>query len=237
MLQEVTHIEGLDNAFEHVDMLDDTNPGAIQVHFEVRAEEMPFKTAEKGTVVRENFVWIVKKYDLGRSEVSRRVRDKLEFDETNQKWKIKRLLEGRRGDGTPISDIARYSQQWNAFMKGLVDYVIGTPINVLFKADPSRAEIYKSRGIKSVEQLASLNDSDLQSMGMGTGADKQKAAKYLDKIGSAASGIEVTHQLEERDRLIRQQQAQIDDLSSKLTELLEAQLKKGSKKTKVEAEA
>jgi hypothetical protein len=228
-VQQVSHIEGY-VGFDPIEMADDTKPGATQIRFETRSEVMPALSEKENREVRKNFIWIIKTKDLGHTEISRRVSDSVEFDEKTGKWKILKLLSGQYNDGTPISDIRRYPDSWNLFMRGISDAVIGTPISILFKADPSRAALYKARGIQSIEQLAGFTDSDCQGMGMGAGDDRRKAIAYVAKIEKLAPGVAMNGELEARDKKISELTNTVADLTSKLTQILEAQLGEGDGK-------
>lgn len=212
MLEKVTHIEGLD-AYDDVEVYDDTPPGVTQVNFEVRSEEMPFLSAKEGKIVRNNFIWIRKVMDLGRSILERRIYDSVEFDEITQKWKIKKLA--------VMSDIRRYPESWNAFMRGASAESIGTPISLIFKNDPSRAEMYKTKGIHSIEQLASLTDSHIQELGMGIGSDREKAKNYMLRIEQQAPKLALDSLVEEKDRQIASLEAKLSDLTDKFTKFME----------------
>jgi hypothetical protein len=215
MLEKITHIEGL-SAFENMELYDDTPPGAVQIRFFVKTEEMPFLSAEKGEIVTKNFVHIEKVMDLGRSVLSRRIRDTVEWDKEAKAWKVKRLA--------VKSDIKTYPNQWNAFAKGMQEGdTIGIPLSLLFKSDPSRAAFYAARYITTVEQLAEINQSNVDQLGLGARGDQERAKIYLEKVKANSQGTELTLKLEEKDKQISSLQNQLTDLSAKLTELLERQ--------------
>lgn len=228
MLEQVTHIEGLENAFEQAQLLNDTNPGVTQIRFTVKSEEMPFLSAEAGRVITKNFIWITKVMDLGRSELSRRIRDKVLFDETTRKWKILSL-------GSPRSDIKQYPAQWNAFYRGIQDQIIGTPLMMIFKGDPARAEMYKFRHIDTVEQLAACGDGEIQGLGMGAREDVRRAQEYIKTAKAQAPAMEFNLKLDQKDRQIEQLQSVVSELSERLNQFLsddEAAPKKRSKAKK-----
>ena len=213
-LEKVTHIEGLDNAYEMGDLRDDTDPGAVLIKFYLESEEMPFLTEQTGEIVRKNFVWISKEWDLGKSRVQRRIRDRVEYDNTEKRWKVKVLSAGD-------SDIKRYSQEWNAFAKGTTDDVIGTPLMLLFKADPSRVEFYKSRHITTIQQLASLPQSSVDDLGMGAGDDVRKAKAYMAHMENEAPLTNLQARVQEKDQQIATLSDQVARLSDQMTNMLE----------------
>ena len=214
MLEKVTHIEGLDGHYESTDMPNDTDPTITQIRFTAKAEEMPFLTAKEGRLVEKNYIWITKIFDLGKSELSRRVRDTVEYDEESKKWKIRKLVHN--------SDIKQYPEEWNAFMRGIQDQIIGTPLSVLFRGDPARLNMYKFRHIETVEQLSACGEGEIGGLGMGAREDVRRAQSYITRAKEQAPQLEMKHALDQKDQQIGALQSQLTDLSSKLTQLLEA---------------
>lgn len=217
-------IDGYDGLDEEA-LLDDTDPTATQITFDVKSEVMPYKSDQEGKIIRENYVWIKKVINLGNSIVERRIKDKVEFNTETNKWKVNRLA--------PVSDIKTYPEQWNAFCRNANQGDIGTPLSLIFKNDPTLVEMYKAKYITSLEQLAACSDADLQMLGMGAREHKAKARQYLEKIKELAPSIATSNALEEKDRKIASLESRISDLSDKLTQLLSAALEeKKPRKTK-----
>lgn len=220
MLEKITHIEGLEAAYDDVEVFDDTPPGATQVTFEVRSEEMPYKSAVEGRLVKENFVWIKKVMDLGRSVLERRIYDTVEFDSINEKWVIKKLA--------VQSDIKRYPESWNAFARNAKQEDIGTPLSLLFKNDPSRVDMYKGRGIRTVEQLMSLTDAHVQDLGMGVSDDRRKALSYMKRIEAQAPKLALDTLLEEKEASINALRDKVVDLEKLIKAMQEAEMHKST---------
>lgn len=207
-ITRVEQIAGYDG-FKNEDVVNTENPFAVQVHFKVISEEMPAKTRDMGKIVRENFVWIFKEWDLGNSVVSRRIRDKVHFDEATGKWKVDWLA--------PNSDIEKYTQQWNAFVAGNTDNLVGTALILMFKNDPSKVENYARWNIKYVEQVAALTDDAAQSFGMGGMDDKKKAIAFLSRIDQMAPSAKTEALLADKEEKIASLQKQLSELSSKVS--------------------
>ena len=222
MLKPVTHIEGYEGLEIQDDLPNDTNPNSVQVRFDVKSEEMPALSAAAGRVIRQNFIHITCVWELGRTSFTRRIRDKVEFDEKTNKWKIKMFAPGG------LSDIRAWTTEWNAFMNGAAEQDFGTPLQFMFKNDPSRVEIYKRLGIGTIDRLAGLNDSDADSIGMGGRDDVRRAREFIARAKQAAPQIELNNRLEEKDHQIEKLQATINDLTEKLTELLQRDIKEAS---------
>ncbi len=84
---------------------------------------------------------------------------------------------------------ARFPKQWDSFQKGVEAAVSGTPLDMLFPAEPSAILTLKSFNVFTVEQLASLTDSAIANMPMGR-ALVDRAKRYLD---TATGGSEFHH--------------------------------------------
>jgi len=208
-LQRVTHIEGLDAHYEDKELLDDTPPQGVICKFEVRSEEIPAESTD--SIVRKNFVYVTRTWEVGHSSYSRRIRDKVTFDTASGKWKILKLAEGNQ------SDIKRNTEEWNAFVRGATEDDLGTPIAMLFKNDPSRALFYKDKYIKTIERLAGVNHTDAGLLGFGVTDDVKKAQTYLARMSAnvgAASTVSRLDDMQQENAVLR---AQLEDLKSKLT--------------------
>lgn len=229
-LQKVTHIEGLD-AFQDVDLSNDNDPGAMIIRFEVVSEELTNESALQGKIVRKNFVHIYKEWEVGHTSFRRRIRDRVEFDEAAGKWKVIQLAHESK------SDIMKHPAEWNAFALGTATVDVGTPLSVLFKADPSRVLMYKDRHITTVERLAGVNQTDAQLMGMGVYDDVQKAQAYIARLGSLSNQSGVAHKIDDQQHQIAVLQRTIEELKAKLDEKpeIENKPKRGRPAKKAEA--
>ncbi len=227
-LEKITHIEGLDeDQFQDVELHDDINPGATLVSFSVESVEMPALSKLDKKLVKKPFVFITKIMNLGNAILHRRVRDEIKLDEVSGKWKIVELVKGvNASDGSPRSDIKRYANEWNAFMRGVAYNDIGTPVEVLFKADPARAEYYKSRHIRTVETLSQLTETHIQDLGLGGRADVNKAKAYMEEVRAASDTSYFHNQLEEKDAQIETLMRQVRELQGQFEEIMTPKISK-----------
>jgi hypothetical protein len=215
-LNEISEIEGLDHDQDY-ELINDTNPEAILVKFEAISEYMPYLSEHSSTgSVYKTFVYRYLEKDLGRTVMRRRIRDKVEL--VDGKWKVISLAKNGQ------SDIKKFTKAWNMFARGNTDAIQGTPIALLFRADPSRAENYTRNHVDSIERLAALPDGEVEHLGMGAFDDRARARAYLARAKEAAAGIEFNAQFREMKDENSSLKAQIADLSEKLTKLLSAQL-------------
>lgn len=120
------------------------------------------------------------------------------------------------------SDPERFPREWAAFEAGQNGAAPGTSIYEWDGVTPSDARRFDLAGIKTVEQLALVSDSNLAGLGMGAMALREKARQHV-------SGDTVETQLREQ---INAQSEQIDKLTDVVNNLLE---KLGEKEPKKKA--
>lgn len=236
MKQQITHIEGLEGEYQDVEMVNDTPLGVTHIEFFPKSEQV-FKD---GKYEFKNFVWIKKVVNLGNLIIERRIRDAVEFDDNEKRWKIKELERGDDADGTPRSDIRRYASEWNAFARGSSLSIVGTPLEMIFRHDPTKVLAYKSKHVHTIEQLKSLTDSHIQELGLGAREDRELAVMYLDKIEKARPALEINNRFEQLEAQLAAKNREVSELTAKLTQLLqshvdglEKEAKKAPKKSKV----
>lgn len=110
-----------------------------------------------------------------------------------------------------LSDFHRnvYGDVIEAFNAGGVDAVVGTPLHLLPFLTKQRIVEYKSRGIRSAEDLIGLSEPQMQELGMGTREEMQKTIAYM-KTASDASIVA------KQDEQMREMQEKIDRLEMEL---------------------
>ena len=220
MLQKTTHIEGLEGHYEDLQLENDTPPQGVQVRFDVVPVEQTFLTAQENRPVYKDEVYITKEWELGRSRLARKIRDIVEFKDG--RYIVKKLARN--------SDIKEYPDAWNAFARGQSQENIGTPLSLLFKADPSKVEVYKFRHIQTVEQLAGLNSSNAQDLGMDAASDIERAKGFLRRTKEQGASLELNLKLEQMERENSTLKSQLEDLNDKLGQLLSAQIEEAKAK-------
>lgn len=121
----------------------------------------------------------------------------------------------------------RFASRYAQFKQGQAEQVIGTPLSAANLCTPAQIKELEFFNIRTVEQLAGLNDGNTQNM-MGLTGLKQAAQKYLDKANSVAT---LREQVEEK--FANERTAMQKELA-----LLREQLLKTTKgKAKAEADA
>ena len=119
-------------------------------------------------------------------------------------------------------DRRRFARHWQAYQEGREAMPSGTPLSVLFPANPEIIENLKYDKIFVVEQLAALNDTQIGNIGLGGRQFVDKAKAFLDQA-NMGKGLQDIF-------------AEVDQLSASLKakdkriEALEAALEKANKK-------
>ncbi len=75
--------------------------------------------------------------------------------------------------------VMRFRRQWQAYQDGRAEMPDGSPLSVLFPNNPEIVDNLKHVRISTVEQLAALNDTQIQNVGMGGRQFHDAAVKYL----------------------------------------------------------
>lgn len=118
------------------------------------------------------------------------------------------------GDREIFSELAnddhktRWPKQWEAFeTRQNQDVVEGTPLSEWPGIARSTAEELKFFNIHTLEQLANVNDSNVQNF-QGLGTLREKAKRYMSYAGvqaEANAAIELENRLQEMERQLREQ--------------------------------
>lgn len=117
-------------------------------------------------------------------------------------------------------DKRRFPKQYQAFRNNEEEYISGTPLeNWQYLSSAQVAEL-KYFGVRTVEQLANVNDSTGQNFS-GFNKLKKKAAEYIEASASDAPLVQLQAELEERDQKIEEQERTIQDLIARIEALEE----------------
>ena len=80
----------------------------------------------------------------------------------------------------------RFPQQWQNFQNQKEQVPDGTPLEMCKFIPPHRVMEFKAQRIHTAEQLASLPDSIIQTLGMGAARERELAKAYLKEDDSVA---------------------------------------------------
>lgn len=96
-------------------------------------------------------------------------------------------------------DKMRFNRQWNAFQTGTAAESSGTSLSLLFPANPAVIATLQLMNVWTIEQLAGLNGTQLQNVGMGGVRWQQLANDYLETAKKGADFTRIQGELEKRD--------------------------------------
>ena len=113
-------------------------------------------------------------------------------------------------------DRKRFPMQWAQFKDNAPQVSDGTPIDMLFPANPSSAAALKASGVHTVEQCAELSAHAIETIGMGAQGWVNTAKHYIEVANKGIKASQLKQALDEKDR-------EINSLKNKV-ELLEGQL-------------
>ena len=120
----------------------------------------------------------------------------------------------------PVNDFdkMRFRRQWEDYQAGREQIPTGTPLDMLFPAEPEIVASLKHLRIFTVEQLASLSDTGLGQIGLGGREFKERAGKYLD----AAQNMAGAHALQRELDAEREAHAKTRDMLTRIEQRLAA---------------
>lgn len=119
-------------------------------------------------------------------------------------------------------DKQRFPRHYAAFQQRIEMPAEGTPLAEWPAISRSMADQFAFVNVKTVEQLADLNDSTIDGKIPGAQTLKQRAKDWLDATKDDSVLSQLRTELEERDATILQMSVQMDVLSSKVDELMAA---------------
>lgn len=117
------------------------------------------------------------------------------------------------------TDKKRWPMQWAQFRDNAPQVSNGTPIDMLFPAQPSNAAALKASGVHTIEQLAELSAHAIENIGMGAQGWVNDAQRYLQVANKGVKASELKGMLEARDREIASQKHTIELLQAELADL------------------
>jgi len=117
-------------------------------------------------------------------------------------------------------DQNRWPQQWALFQQNREQTPEGTPIDLLYPEKPAVAATLRANGVMTIETCAELSGNAIDSIGMGAQTWVNAAQKYVQYANRGVAITQHRKDLEERDRQIRVQAQQIEELQGQISQLL-----------------
>ena len=117
----------------------------------------------------------------------------------------------------------RFPIQWSQFTQNRPQTADGTPIDMLFAANPAVAEMLKASGVHTVEQCAGLSAHAIETIGMGAQQWVNDATRYLEVADKGVKASQLKHALDEKDREINSLKHKLDMVTTELDHIRAAQ--------------
>jgi hypothetical protein len=96
-------------------------------------------------------------------------------------------------------DKQRFARHYQAFKANMAEPEIGTPLKEWAAVGRADVEMLNYHGVKTVEQLAGMSDSNLQNLGPGKIRLRQQAKDFLEQAKGNAPAAALRAELEKRD--------------------------------------
>ena len=110
-------------------------------------------------------------------------------------------------------DVARFPRHYDAFKRRIEAPNEGTPLHEWPLVSRSQAEEMAFYNVKTVEQLAEVNDNNAGQF-MGMQDLKRKASEWLERAGETAQSDELYSELKKRDDEIDELKIMVADLKA-----------------------
>lgn len=157
-----------------------------------------------------------------------------EFKEVHMVDLVKK---GSNGEATPWN-IKRLQQDqilwpyvkpyYDAWLQGQEDPVVGTPLDVLPFLTPGLVQHLKNIHINSAEDLASVGDNEMQRIGMGATAWRDKARAYVEAKEGDGKLADLNQRLTEENELMKAEVHELREEVNKLSALMPKPRKKAN---------
>lgn len=117
------------------------------------------------------------------------------------------------------ADRKRFPMQWAQYQQNRPQVSNGTPIDMLFPANPSVAAALKASGVHTVEQCGTLSAHAIESIGMGAQQWVNDANRYLEVANKGVKASQMKAALEEKDREIHSLSHKLDLVMAELNHM------------------
>jgi hypothetical protein len=118
------------------------------------------------------------------------------------------------------ADKKRFAAQWAQYERGADQIPEGVPIAVLFRGHPGIMLTLQRASIFTVEQLAALSASGIESVGMGCQAWVNNAKAYLEEVSKGVDRAHFESVISELKTENQNLKAQVESLSKTVERLL-----------------
>ncbi len=112
--------------------------------------------------------------------------------------------------------VMRFRRQWQAYQDGRSEAPEGSPLSLLFLNNPEIVDNLKYFRVSTVEQLATLNDTQIQNIGIGGRQFHEAAKKYLAAAEKGKDFHALAKSVEQLQRDMAAKDAKIASLEAAL---------------------
>lgn len=121
------------------------------------------------------------------------------------------------------SDKLRWPSQWQAFQQGRQQVADGTPLELLFPAEPNIVKTLRHYNIITVEQLANLSAHGQGAVGMGAMQYVNKAKQYVAQAEKGVNYHAFNTEMEIKDQKIEALKVQVAEMAAQMQMMLQSQ--------------
>ncbi len=186
------------------------NPSATQEHYFTRNHEGQPTTRERPFFFMEPVI-----DELASAQEGRTIARDVECIRIATPGNTLTIFAGR------VTDEHRYKwpAEYAAFKEGREIEMSGTPIEMWGMLRPSQVTEWKAMGVRSVENMADLNDHDIQRLGMGARNMRDAARAFLDNAEATKLQAKLAADNERKDNQIAALTHQVEELGHMLNQI------------------
>jgi hypothetical protein len=112
----------------------------------------------------------------------------------------------------------RFPEEWDAYQRGAGPEHIGTAVRRWPQLTQAQVRTLENHNIYTVEDMASVSDAGLQSLGMGARKLREDAQKFLS-LSKLAADVALVDELRDENKALKEQ---MQNMSAQVAELLQA---------------
>lgn len=116
-------------------------------------------------------------------------------------------------------DHFRFPQQWGAFQAKQEQRAEGTPLSVLFPHRPAVVKTLDHMGVTTIEQLAGLQGTQLQGIGLGASEWQAMAKNFTDSAEKSKPFHKMQGELDKKELELAAQRDLIEKMEARLADL------------------
>ena len=120
-------------------------------------------------------------------------------------------------------DKRRFPRQWAMYAQGKQQIPDGIPVSLLFPESPAKTDMLIGYNIHTIEQLANLSGSAIQTVGMGCQEWVNKAQDYLKQAEKGVNYHKFNTEMAAKDQQISTLERQVRELGQRIEQMMSVQ--------------